>query len=353
MILIEDDVHAFVSERKFVMLSLLLMLRIRIKGILGSRKAAILILFACAVVAIGTVAFYFSEPVLPSGQRNTLFLSLYWTIETITTVGYGDIYPTDTIARFVFFFVILFGIGAYALIATEVSAWVIDRKFMEFRGLHRMNTDEHIIIVGYNDSTEELLKQLMAHDAEYVVVDRDIETSALKHRGILAISGDPLSSDTLKRAGIERANVLVISDQPDELSIMVSLKSRELNPSLRIISSCSRYEDFDIMKDARIDYVIPLSKMHGGMLASAALESDGAGFLMDIITEDAGIGLREVHISSEMNLSSLNLRSAERAIALIRDGKTSVLMNDSFTLVPGDVIITIHSTDAKVQKTSR
>jgi voltage-gated potassium channel len=327
---------------------LIFLIRNRIKGVFSSRKAAILLTFATFVVAVGTIAFFYVEPVLPSGQKNTLFLSLYWTIETITTVGYGDIYPSNTIARFVFFFVILFGISSYALIATEVSAWVIDRKFMEFRGLHHMNMDEHIIIVGYNDSTNELIKQLRAHNAEYVVVDENTDASTLKANGIVAISGNPLSSDTLKRAGIEKADILIISDQADELAIMVTLKSRELNPSIKVIASCSRFEDFDIMKDANIDSVIPLSKMHGGILANAALDSGGAGFLMDLVTEDAGIALGEIQISEEKKLSSLSMRANERAIALVRDGRTSVVLDSSIDLKPGDVIITLHSSDRKV-----
>ncbi len=328
------------------LLSVFVLLRDRIKGMLSSRKAAILIAFASLVVTAGTVAFYYVEPVLPSGQRNTIFLSLYWAIETITTVGYGDIYPSNTVARFVFFFVILFGMGAYALIATEVSAWVIDRKFMEFRGLHRMNMDEHIIIVGYNDSTNELIKQLMDHKVAFVVVDENVEASTLKSHGIPAISGSPLSSDTLKRAGIESADVLVISDQPDELAVMVALKSRELNPALKIIASCSRFEDFDIMRDAKIDSVIPLSKMHGGILANAALDSEGAGFLMDLVTEDTGIGLGEIRVKEATKLASLAIPAGQKAIALVRKGKTSVLFDDATDLKPGDAVIILHSQES-------
>ena len=332
---------------------MIFLIRNRIKGVFSSRKAAILIAFATIVVSVGTVAFYYVEPVLPSGQKNSFFLSLYWTIETITTVGYGDIYPSNTMARFVFFFVILFGISSYALIATEVSAWVIDKKFMEFRGLHRMTMDEHIIIVGYNDSTNELIKQLRSHNAEYVVIDDSTDASVLRSNGIVAISGNPLSSDTLKRAGIEKANILVISDQADELAIMVTLKSRELNPSVKVIASCSRFEDFDIMRDAKIDSVIPLSKMHGGMLANAVLDSGGASFLMDLVTEDAGIGLGEVRITEEKKLSSLSLQANERAIALVRDGTTSTVLDSSTNLKPGDLVITLHSADRKMSQPGR
>lgn len=318
-------------------------MRRKLKRMFSGTKAAVLVAFAVMIITFGTLAFYYAEPVLPSGQRNTLFLSLYWVAETITTVGYGDIYPNNTVSRIVFFFVIILGVGTYALIATEVSAFVIERKFLESRGLHRTNMREHVIIVGYNDASWELIRQLREQNVEYVVVDEKIDVSSLKVQNITAISGNPLSAEALKRAGIEKAETLIISDQPDELAIMASLKARKLNPSLKIIASCSRFEDFDIMKQAKIDVVIPLSRMHGGILANAVLDSNGADFLMNIVTEEAGLGLGEIPVRGATVFSELNIGGSERPIAIIREGRAIIAFEGNTPLSPGDVVITLHA----------
>lgn len=316
-------------------------LRRRIRNLFSRKKAIAIVIFTILVIIVGTIAFYYAEPVLPSGQRNTFFLSFYWVMETITTVGYGDIYPSNTVARFVFFAVIILGIGAFAMLATEISAYLIDTKFLEFRGLHHTQLTKHVVIVGYSDAGEELIKQLNAHGIDAVVIENSVDVSMIRNKGINVISGDPLSTDTLKRAGIENAYAFVVSEKPDELAVMASLKAKEMNSKVKVVSTCTKFEDYDIMNDARIDSVIPLSKIHGGMLANAVIDSNGVSFLLDLITEDNGISLEEISVERDMPFSELQLDPSERPIAIWRRGKATLVFDQSTRLAPGDTVITL------------
>jgi voltage-gated potassium channel len=325
------------------LISIFAILRKRFKNLFSRKRAIAIILFSLCVIIFGTVAFYLTEPVLPSGQKNTLFLSFYWVMETITTVGYGDIYPNNVSAKIVFFAVIILGIGAFAMLATEASAYIIDTKFLEFRGLHHTALKKHVIVVGYNDATQELITQLSAHNIDTLVIETGPDASSIKAKGISVISGDPLSAETLERAGIADAYALVTSEKQDELAVMVALKAREINPSVKIISTCAKFEDYGIMKDAKIDTVIPVSKMHGGMLANAVTDSNGISFLLDVITEDNGIALDELDIAQETTISSLSLKSNEKPIAIWRDGRAIAIFEPATQLKKGDSVIILRS----------
>jgi voltage-gated potassium channel len=325
------------------LISIFAILRKRFKNLFSRKRAVAIILFSLCVIIFGTVAFYLTEPVLPSGQKNTLFLSFYWVMETITTVGYGDIYPNNVSAKIVFFAVIILGIGAFAMLATEASAYIIDTKFLEFRGLHHTALKKHVIVVGYNDATQELITQLSAHNIDTLVIETGPDASSIKAKGISVISGDPLSAETLERAGIADAYALVTSEKQDELAVMVALKAREINPSVKIISTCAKFEDYGIMKDAKIDTVIPVSKMHGGMLANAVTDSNGISFLLDVITEDNGIALDELDIAQETTISSLSLKSNEKPIAIWRDGRAIAIFEPATQLKKGDSVIILRS----------
>jgi len=329
------------------LISIFVILRKRFKNLFSRKRALAIILFSLCVIIFGTVAFYLAEPVLPSGQKNTLFLSFYWVMETITTVGYGDIYPDSVSAKIVFFAVIILGIGAFAMLATEASAYIIDTKFLEFRGLHRTALKKHVIVIGYNDSTQELISQLSTHSIDTLVIESGSDASAIKSRGINVITGDPLLSETLERAGIADAYALVISEKQDELAVMVALKAREINPSLKVVSTCAKFEDYDIMNDAKIDTVIPISKMHGGMLANAVTDSNGMSFLLDIITEENGIALNELDITEETMLSSLSLKPNEKPIAIWRDGKAITIFEPATQLRKGDSVIILSALQSK------
>lgn len=71
---------------------------------------------ALALVYVSAVLLYFIEGI---GQGNEAFASipraLWWAIATLTTVGYGDVYPVTTLGRIAASFIALAGIGVVAL----------------------------------------------------------------------------------------------------------------------------------------------------------------------------------------------------------------------------------------------
>ncbi|MEL6259170.1 MAG: ion transporter [Pseudomonadota bacterium] len=71
---------------------------------------------AAALVYVSAVMLYFIEGV---GQGSEAFASipraLWWAVATLTTVGYGDVYPTTVLGRIAAAFIALAGIGVVAL----------------------------------------------------------------------------------------------------------------------------------------------------------------------------------------------------------------------------------------------
>ena len=74
---------------------------------------------------------------------NAYVISLYWTITTLTTVGYGDIVPTTNIARFYNMAIMLLGVGFYALAIARITRFFAEqtRKKKEFQGKLRKITN--------------------------------------------------------------------------------------------------------------------------------------------------------------------------------------------------------------------
>jgi voltage-gated potassium channel len=95
----------------------LLMLANRMRGLFslqGLRYAALLVF---TVVVGGGVVFVAVEP----GQQLSTWDGLWWATETVTTVAYGDIYPTTTLGRIVATVVMVTGIGFVALLTGALA----------------------------------------------------------------------------------------------------------------------------------------------------------------------------------------------------------------------------------------
>jgi voltage-gated potassium channel len=95
----------------------LLMLANRMRGLFslqGLRYAALLVF---TVVVGGGVVFVAVEP----GQQLSTWDGLWWATETVTTVAYGDIYPTTVLGRIVATVVMVTGIGFVALLTGALA----------------------------------------------------------------------------------------------------------------------------------------------------------------------------------------------------------------------------------------
>lgn len=72
----------------------------------------VLTVFLLYVAATGI--YYFENPAQPE-QFASVFHSLWWAVATLTTVGYGDVYPITVGGRIFTFFVLLLGLGILAI----------------------------------------------------------------------------------------------------------------------------------------------------------------------------------------------------------------------------------------------
>ncbi len=77
-----------------------------------------LILFSCAgliVLYLAAVGIYYCEHEVQPDQFGSVFHSLWWAVATLTTVGYGDVYPVTVGGKVFTFLVLMIGLGVVAV----------------------------------------------------------------------------------------------------------------------------------------------------------------------------------------------------------------------------------------------
>ena len=103
--------------------------RLLLRDSLTARRAAGII--AAATVLI-TVAGGILERVLDHREFHTIGRGLWFALQTVTTVGYGDVTPRDAVGRFIGAVVMLSGIGFIAVITASVTASLVENSRRRF-----------------------------------------------------------------------------------------------------------------------------------------------------------------------------------------------------------------------------
>ena len=206
-----------------------------------------LFLFTGFMVLVGSSAIYLFEGDLPHSGVTTLFDAVYWTVVTLSTVGYGDITPVTDEGRMVAMVIIASGIGVFAF-ATSLIVSALQGKLGEMRE-HRVfseleRREGYTVVCGYGRVGQSVVERLAQVRERFVIIEKDPEqVQQAVAKGYLVVAGDAANAGLMDRIGLatRAATVLCITGD-DVTNVFVTVSARALNPDLRIIARANRRE---------------------------------------------------------------------------------------------------------------
>ena len=194
-------------------------------------KHAVLALLLLAAVSVTVLMAGYREP---GGRRMSLLDALYFTVETIGTVGYGDFYFRDQQPWLRGWAILLMVVGAtlatvfFALLTNALIA----RRIEETLGRRRITgLTDHVVVVGLGSIGVEVVRMLRAEGVDVVVLERDPgnrflgEVHALR---VPVVAADATLPDTWRQLRLEHARAVAVLISDDLVSIETALAVREL-----------------------------------------------------------------------------------------------------------------------------
>ncbi len=221
-------------------------------------------------------------------ENRDIITSLYWTVITMATIGYGDITPTTTAGKLLAMAMAISGIAIYTAFASVIVDHITEKNIRRLQGLDSVKINGHIIIVGWNEATMEALKELKHNvDCEAVV----ISPHPIEHKCVV---GDPTDKETLIKASINKARCMLISTGDDSKTILTILLAKKLNPNINIVAEAVKMESAELIRFAGADRVILSKGFAGRLLASAIFEESVVRFFEDVTTSAEGDDVFEI-----------------------------------------------------------
>jgi len=303
-----------------------------------------------AVVIIGTIGFM-------SIEGWSVLDSLYMTITTIFTVGFGEVHPLSRAGSIFTILLILGGVGTILYGIGAMVEFVIGGQLtgvFRRRAVRRQvdKLEGHNIICGYGRVGEAVARHFVAHEAPFVVIDGDqASLDRAAEAGFLAVPGDASSDEVLEAAGVRRAKGLVAAVGSDAGNIFVTLSARVLNPALLIVARASSEDTVSKLERAGADHVVTPYGIGGRRMATLILKPLVSDYL-EVVTGGGELEFRveEFELNSRccsigQSIEDLAVRKQTGATILaVRHASTGAFDTNpspELQLQPGDMIIAI------------
>ncbi len=246
------------------------------------------------VVGTGTVGYIWIE-------GWSAWQSLFFTLITLSTVGYGDNGLSEAGERFTAVLMIG-GIGTVSYTATSLLNRAVARAaHPERRIMQRIkHLRDHHVVCGLGRTGERVIERLREENVEVVAIDTNSRAvEKMRTRGVMAIEGDASLDDTLAKAGVDRACAIAVVTSSDAVNALICLTARALTPETTIIARAEDETSVRKLQRAGATNVIAPASYGGDGVAQYMLHPQVNHLLRGLQTEGAAIDFSEIFVSQE------------------------------------------------------
>ncbi len=204
--------------------------------------------------------------------------SIYYTIITIATVGFGDITPTTTIQKIFSATLALSGVGLLAYILTIIISSVTE-NLQDIRSGRHMEKrlaemENHYVLCGFGRVGLSVFEELKKRNQKVIIVDRDEKATEdiEENENIIIYNANATEDKTIKKLNIDKSLGVIIATGNDVENLFMVLTIRELYKDAWIITRASKKENYNRLKHAGADKIISPEASGGVDIYFAAVQ---------------------------------------------------------------------------------
>ncbi|MGD9159060.1 MAG: potassium channel protein [Desulfobacteraceae bacterium] len=242
------------------------------------------------------------------------FPSLYMTVITITTVGFGEIGSLSVTGRIFTIILIFLGMGIILYIVGLVTQVMVELQLSTIIGRKKLDQqikkiNDHYIVCGFGRIGKVICKELKSKKIPVLVIDNTPEAKELLDaESIPYIIDDATSEDVLLEAGIKKARGLISVVASDADNLFITLTARGLNHSAFIIARADEEKSEKKLMRAGADKVFLPYIIGGHKMAQSITKPAVTDFLeFTVHNRDMGLEMEELNVGKGSKLNGLKL----------------------------------------------
>ncbi len=216
--------------------------------------------------------------------------AIWYSIVTMTTVGYGDLYPVTSQGKWIGYLFIVASMGVLGLLIGRISNMINELRESRHLGYNGTSFTNHVVIIGWNRYAQTVLEQLVPADVKVaIILDQrsqiDLLAESFDKSQVYFLLADHHNFELARKANIEAASIVFVNleDDTDKLVYLVNSKKFYHRP----ISHAVVVNDHELVpafKAAGAEIVLSKDEIDAKLTASFIFEPEVAKFTEQLIS---------------------------------------------------------------------
>ncbi|MCP4298235.1 MAG: potassium channel protein [Proteobacteria bacterium] len=231
--------------------------------------------FIAFLIIAAAIMLILESPESESGI-NDFFHSLWFSIVTVTTVGYGDLSPLSSLGKMAAIIIMFIGIAYSGVLTGNITSWLVERNVKKDKGLvPAKGFKKHILVLGWKENMAMLLKKILhVHNktSDQLVLVNSIDSSEINElrqdpllKDLYFFSGDYSNKEVLKNVCInEGERILIVAhegvdDSHDEIdfkTVLAAIAVSKLNPGIHLTVEIIQPKFKQYLQHVKVDEVV-------------------------------------------------------------------------------------------------
>ena len=233
--------------------------------------------------------------------------AIWFSIVTLTTVGYGDLVPLTIYGRVIGTIFVFLSLGIYGLLIgqfTNIVASIKENIRMGYNGTEFQN---HGVIIGWNDFGRLVAEQLLGVGKNISIVTNNRDDIELIHeqldsKSVHTLFADFKNYELLRKTNIEHSSIVFVNLKDDTEKLVYILDLRKIFRSLEFVVTLDNSNLKETFISAGAKHAISKHEIASKLMASYMFEPDVANFsetIMSFAKDDSDHDIKQFLVTRD------------------------------------------------------
>ncbi|MCF2876181.1 MULTISPECIES: potassium channel family protein [unclassified Tenacibaculum] len=332
---------------------------------MSTKQKLILFVIIAAIYNLLVYGLYYFESNFENTNIHNLADAYWYSLVTLTTVGYGDFYPITFWGRLIGILFVLGSLGMLGYIVTELSLKISEYLKKREMGYFGTDMNNHCIIIGWNTFSKQVAEQIInAGEDLAIVVNQESDLKTIKQiysdKNCFVLLADLNDFKALEKINITNSRRVYISFENDTDSLVYTISLKKRFEKVNCVVAIENIELKSSFNYLGVQFIIPKKEIVSKFIASYIFEPNVALLTEDLIStsnDKSNLDICETKLTANHNYTNtrfldtyidLKEKSGITLVALSRDEQLIKNPENNLILKENDVLVYIANGENKL-----